>query len=422
MHRKSVKIRSMGKKQKECLECAGNPTIHWAAYTSALMTYLMKPFEGYLNLMSRVVDPISDKLTPSIPSIYESLAKIGFGHIYSEPPEKDSWKIKCMWEEAKKRGIKMRKFSLFKNSRGTYWAQITDEVTPNHVGGDTSSRAVCFDSLPRPDGPMSKALAWMDDKGIMRNKFTKAGIPVARGGVAVSERKGLKIFRSLNKPVITKPNLGSRSRHTTIHINTEEEFLKAFRSAKQLSPWVVIEEELKGMVFRGTIIGGKVAAVMRREPPHVIADGSHTVLELMEEANKNPKRHGPIFHEIPRSEEAEADLKLQNLNWESIPQRGRLVTLGQKVGRTTGASTTDVTNIIHPENIKLLEKIYSVLKEPLIGVDFIIEDIQRPWQEQQKCGVIECNSMPFIDLHHYPLFGEPQNVAGKLWDIIFPQT
>ncbi len=404
----------MMKGKEECIDCAGNPTVHWAAYTSVVMTYVMKPFEGYLSLMSKIVDPISHKLwNPIVPDFYNFITRMNLGYVDTEPSEKDSWKIRCMWEEAEKRGIKMRKFSFLKTSRGTYWAELDQ---------NGKRKVVCFDSLPRPDGPMSKALSWMDNKGIMRKRFSSLGIPVANGKVALTKNQGLRIFRSLSKPVITKPNLGSRSRHTTIHINTEEEFIKAFESAKQLSPWIVIEEELTGMVFRGTIIGGKVAAVMRREPPHVIGDGSHTVLKLMEKANQNPKRHGPIFHEIPKSAEAEEDLKLQNLNWQSIPEKGRLVTLGQKVGRTTGASTTDVTNIIHSENIKLLEKIYDVLKEPLIGVDFIIEDITKPWKEQKKCGVIECNSMPFIDLHHYPLFGEPQNVAGALWDIIFPQS
>ncbi len=404
----------MKKDHKECIDCAGNPTNHFASYSSAVITYIMKPLEGYLGLMSKIVDPISDKLlAPRMPSFYNFLANTKLGYIHTRRGEKDSWKIRCMWEEAEKRNIKMRKFSFFKNSRGTYFAEL---------GTGKNHKVICFDSLPRPAGPMSKALSWMDDKGIMRKKFAKLGIPVAKGQVVLSEKMGLKVFRSLEKPVITKPNLGSRSRHTTIHINSEEEFLKAFRSAKQLSPWVVIEEELKGMVFRGTIIGGKVVAVMRREPPHIIGDGKHTVLELIEQANKNPKRHGPIFHEISKSNEAEEDLKLQNLNWQSIPAKDRLVTLGQKVGRTTGASTTDVTDIIHPENVKLLEKIYSILKEPLIGVDFIIEDITKPWQDQNKCGIIECNSMPFIDLHHYPLFGEPRNVAGALWDIVFSQS
>lgn len=398
--------------KKECMECAGNPTSHWVSRVSAVMAYAMRPVDILLGSIMNTIEPFINKIfNPLVPKLCSFLASVNLGQIYDKPLEKDPWRIICLYEAANKKGISMRKFCFSKNSIGVYFA--------THHNGK-SRMVCCFDDLPKPNAPTSQALWWMDDKGLMRKKFAKVGIPVAYGGVALTKKAGLKIFRSLDKPVITKPNLGSRSRHTTTHINTEDEFLKAFDIAKQLSPLVVIEEELKGMVFRGTIINGKVAAVIRREPPHVIGDGSSTVLELMNTANENPKRRGPIFHKIEQGREAEDNLKFQNLNWYSVPGNGRMVTLGQKVGRTNGASTTDVTDIVHPDNKKLLEKVYAVIKDPLIGVDFIIEDIAKPWANQMKCGVIECNSMPFIDLHHYPLFGESQNVAGKLWDAVFP--
>ena len=107
---------------------------------------------------------------------------------------------------------------------------------------------------------------------------------------------------------------------------------------------------------------------------------------------------------------------------DSVPKKGELVTLNQKVSRGIGASTTDLTDEIHPENKRLLEKIGALLKDPLVGVDFIMRDVRVPWQEQSRSGVIECNSLPFIDLHHYPLNGEPRNVASALWDLIFPAS
>jgi cyanophycin synthetase len=97
-----------------------------------------------------------------------------------------------------------------------------------------------------------------------------------------------------------------------------------------------------------------------------------------------------------------------------------MVTLHEKVSRAYGASTTEMADV-HPENEKLFVKIAAVLDDPLVGVDFMIEDMAKPWYEQ-KCGVIECNSLPFIDLHHFPLKGSARNAAGAVWEMIFPDA
>jgi len=262
----------------------------------------------------------------------------------------------------------------------------------------------------------------MDNKAKMRKNFKAGGIPVAKGGVAVSKSGALKLFNELNHPVITKPNLGSRSRHTTTHINSPDGFAEAFRKAKQLSPWVIIEEELSGYVYRITIIGGKLVGALRREPPFVVGDGVMTVRELVEKENKNPKRHNGIFHEIALDVEADAELVRQNLKWESVPEKGRFITLNQKVGRGQGGSNTEMLPLVHPENIKLFEKMAGVLGDPLVGVDFIMQDIEKPWTEQKLCGAIECNSLPFLDLHHLPLYGEPLDPSSALWEVVFPKS
>ena len=194
--------------------------------------------------------------------------------------------------------------------------------------------------------------------------------------------------------------------------------MTAFRKAKQLSPWVVVEEELSGMVYRATLIGGELFGVIRREPPNVIGDGISTVRQLVDNENVRNERHGSIFHIIADGEAADAELVRQGLSWDSVPAPGQMVFLNQKVSRGVGASTTDVTEIVHPENKILFERIAKLLNDSLVGVDFIIEDITKPWHDTPACGVIECNSLPFIDLHHYPLNGSPRNAAGALWDIL----
>jgi len=207
-----------------------------------------------------------------------------------------------------------------------------------------------------------------------------------------------------------------------IHLNTPEDLKMGFKKAKKLSPLVVIEEELRGYLFRGTLVGEKLVGVVRRDQPEITGDGIHTVRELLNKENKRPEREGPIFHKITIDHETYVELARQKINLDDIPIKGRVITFSQKTSRGCGGTTTEVTNIIHPDNKEMLEHVGRFLKDPLVGVDFIIEDITKSWKEEQHCGVIECNSLPFIDLHHYPLFGKRDNVAGKLWDLVIPES
>ncbi len=118
--------------------------------------------------------------------------------------------------------------------------------------------------------------------------------------------------------------------------------------------------------------------------------------------------------------DAEKELLHWNKTPNSIPRFGEIIPIGQKTSRGCGGGITDVTDIIHKDNKELLEKAAHVVDDPIIGIDFIMDDITVSWKEQPRAGIIECNSAPFIDLHHFPLIGKPHNVAGKVWDIIYP--
>ena len=391
---------------KHCKDCEPAQEIHFVAYFSVVLGMLSEPFFNLMELFFKnTAEAISKKI--SFP-FFHLMTFLKLGHYIYEPDEHDSWRSKCFWIEAKNRGIKMYEFRL---------GPIGDIFIAEY-----KNKKITFDGLPRPGKEEAESLSWMDNKGIMKEKFMKEGIPVARGGVTWSFKKALEIFNKITKPVITKPNLGSRSRHTMIHLNTPSDLKIGFDKAKKLSPLVVIEEELRGYLFRGTLIGGKLVGVVRRDQPEVIGDGIHTLQELLDKENERPERAGPIFHKIPIDKEALVELDRQKIKLSDIPEKEKVVTFSQKTSRGCGGTTTEVTDIVHKDNKEMLEHIGSYLKDPLVGVDFIIEDITKSWHEEQHCGVIECNSLPFIDLHHYVLFGKPNNVAGKLWDLVMPES
>jgi hypothetical protein len=403
-----------------CPDCGPATVSHaierWNVRADSFFSFILKPME----LAWESIRPIVAFTKPGriAPAIFGIAAALGLGKIIRKPDEKNTDRTRVIWEEAERRGIDMREFRPLGLPRNIFFATYK---------GDTRA----FDGLPRPRLASDAAQDWMDDKGIILEIFKKAGIPMPRGGSAKTVKQAEKIFQEIvgekhagnavesggaADAVIVKPALGSRSRHTYMHLTSLDALRAAFLKAKEISPRVVIEEELPGFVFRVTLIGGKVAGVMRREPPHVIGDGKHTIRDLITEENKNPARHGPIFHEL---EVDPAMLALQKFTLDSIPQKNAMVVLHPKVSRSYGASTTEIEKI-HPDNLELFLKIAGVLSDPLVGVDFMALDMARSWREQ-KCGVIECNSLPFIDLHHFPLKGPVRNVAALVWDLVFPR-
>ncbi len=391
---------------RNCKDCEPAQESHFVAYTSVVLGWIDEPFFKFMEyVFKNTADKIADQL--SMPFFY-LMVFLRLGKFTYKPESTDTYRTKCFWEEATRRGIKMKQFHL---------GPVHDTFIAEFKG-----KKIQFDGLPRPAVETSPALMWMDNKGIMKKKFQKEGLPVARGGVAFTKRGAMKIFNRVDKPVITKPNLGSRSRHTMIHIDTPELLMIGFKKAKKLSPLVIVEEELKGFLFRGTLINKKLVGVVKRDQPEVIGDGVHTLQQLLDKENERPERAGPLFHKIKIDKEANEELERQKVKLEDVIENGKIITFSQKTSRGVGGTTTEVTDIIHPDNFEMLEHVGRFLNDPLVGVDFIMEDITKSWKTEQHCGIIECNSLPFIDLHHYPLFGAPVNVAGKLWDLVMPES
>jgi len=391
---------------KFCKDCEPAQEIHWIAYTSVLIGWLSQPlFNTAERLFKNLADKISDKISFPLMKLFIFLR---LAHYSNKPDAKDTYRTKCFWEEAQRRGIKMSEFKM---------GPVRDIFVAEY-----KNKKIIFEGLPRPVNKRSKSINWMDNKGIMKDKFQKEKLPVARGGVAWNFWQAKKIFKKITKPVITKPNLGSRSRHTTIHIKDLPGLSEGYKKAQKLSPFIIIEEELNGYLFRGTLVGKKLVGVVRRDQPEITGDGIHTLQELLAKENERPERFGPIFHKITIDQEAEKELKRQGVKMEDVLEKGRVIYFSQKTSRGCGGTTTEVSDLVHPDNKAMLEHVGNFLDDDLVGVDFIMEDITKSWQREQHCGVIECNSLPFIDLHHYPLFGKPNNVAGKLWDLVLPES
>ncbi|MDB4939761.1 MAG: Cyanophycin synthase [Candidatus Doudnabacteria bacterium] len=397
----------MQNQKTTCPDCGPSTVNHFLSKTILIIDWTLSPVNGFFMSITKTIINLLNHLGFRNIGInfFVFLSKVGLAQISEHNQEDNSDRTKCLWEAAEARGIKMYQIRILDKPTELFWSE------KNH-------KKLLFECLPRPL-PLSEAFYWMDDKGAMRKKFAEANLPIGIGEICFTYKHALEVLKKVNGSVITKPNVGSRSRHTTIHISNPEMLKKAFKIAKKLSPWVIVEQELKGTVYRVTLIGGELAAVMRRDPPFVIGDGISNLKELVLKENQNPKRHGPHFHEIPIDNFTDEEIARQGLTWNTIPENGKMIIVRNNIGRSSGGSNSDITDKVHPENKKLFEKIAKVVGDPIIGMDFIIEDMNKSWTEQYPCGAIELNSVPFLDLHHFPLYGNAVDASGKLWDFVY---
>jgi len=314
-------------------------------------------------------------------------------------------RARVLWEEALARGLQIKEIKPFGLGMDAYQVRLP------HAGG---KKDLIFFGLPRLDEYSNQALDWADDKWLLKKALIKAGLPVAPGKSVWNYGGALKTFRGLNKPVIVKPRSGSRGRHTTTYVYTEQQFKHAYKIAKQLCHWVIVEEHLEGAVWRGTVVDGKCVGMLGGDPPKVTGDGKSTIEQLI--AIVNQKKH-PEVKDIEINKKMHEFLGRNGISVDTVLPVGKLVYLNEKIGVNYGGSSFEAYEDTHPDILKMFEDAAAIINDPILGFDFICEDISKSWREQ-RCGIIECNGLPFINLHHDPLYGKPRNVAKHVWDYV----
>ncbi len=305
-----------------------------------------------------------------------------------------------IWNEAHRRGIEMEQIVMFKKYLDQYRARI---------GG----KWIYFQSIPTPHWLPQKGYVWMDDKFKLAQRLEENNIPAPKARRVASLRGAKKAFTELQKPLIIKPRLGSRGRHTTTNIKTEAELIEAYRIGRQIALELVVEEHLFGSIHRATVINGKLVGFFQANPPRVTGDGKHSIKELIEIQNKNrPEKIG----EIIISDDTISFIKRSGYELESILPAGITIDLTAKTGRFYGGYTKEMLPEIHPKLHKYLKKAGEVMEASIVGFDVIIPDPKQD-PDEQRWGIIECNSLPFIDLHYYAFEGPVIDLAKDIWDL-----
>jgi cyanophycin synthetase len=299
--------------------------------------------------------------------------------------------------------IRLNEYSLVQLGWGRYQQRIRATMTSK-----TSSLAVDI----------------AGDKDMTRRLLAAAGLPVPRGEIVRTEDEAVAAARRVGFPVVTKPLDGNHGRGVGLDLRTERAARAGFRRALQEARrgQVVVESYVTGNDYRVLVIGGRMVAIAQRVPAHVVGDGVHSVTELVDRTNEDPRRgigHEKVLTKIKVDAAAVALVKQQGFAMDDVPPKDAFVKLVATGNMSTGGISIDRTWEAHEENVEIAEEAARVVGLDVAGIDFLTPDITQPVRETGG-AIVEVNAAPGFRMHTHPTEGEPQYVAKHVVDLLFP--
>lgn len=249
-----------------------------------------------------------------------------------------------------------------------------------------------------------------------------ASIPVASGGICVDEEDLKEVVDKIGYPIVIKPLDGNHGKGASINVKKWEDAVEGLAYAKKYSYRVIVERFITGYDFRVLVIDNKLVAAAKREPAHVKGDGKQTIQQLIDETNADPRRgygHENVLTQIDVDRDTTDLLEKLNYTLETVPRKDEVVYLKSTANLSTGGTSVDVTDMMHPENIFLCERISRVIGLDICGVDIMAENLTQPLKENGGC-ILEVNAAPGFRMHLAPSEGLPRNVAAPVIDMLYP--
>jgi len=305
---------------------------------------------------------------------------------------------------AEKRGIpwlRLNQYSLVQFGHGRYQQRIQATTT-----GRTSNIAV--------------ELA--GDKEETNEILRDLGLPVPKQLIVRSEQDAVRAAERIGYPVVLKPLSGNHGRGVAINLRTPEEVEVGFQKASEHGRTIVVESYIEGFDHRLLVIDGKLVAAAKRVPGHVVGDGEHTIEQLVDIVNKDPRRgvgHEKVLTRLEFDHQAERLLAKLGYDRGTVPPEGEIVYLRSTANLSTGGTAIDVTDIIHPDNREMAVRAIKAIGLDIGGVDFLTRDISESYREAGG-GICEVNAGPGFRMHVAPSEGKPRDVAGPVIDMLFP--
>lgn len=248
------------------------------------------------------------------------------------------------------------------------------------------------------------------------------GVPVPKG-YRIREIDELEdVLERVGFPAVIKPLDGNHGKGATVGIKSLEEARIAWERAKEYSRWVIVEQQLQGSDFRALVVNNRLIAVAERVPANVTGDGRHTIRELIEITNQDPRRgygHENVLTQIDIDGQTMRLIKNAGYELDSVLPEGERLFLKTTANISTGGTAIDVTDEVHPKNVFLFERIAKIIGLDVAGIDIIAPNVSEPLKENGG-GIIEVNAAPGFRMHLSPSEGIGRNVAEHVVDMLFP--
>jgi cyanophycin synthetase len=311
----------------------------------------------------------------------------------------------CIVDEAAKRGIpfiRLNKQSLVQLGYGVNQKRIRATIAST-----TSNIAVDI----------------AGDKEETKLLLGAAEIPVPRGTVVRTEEGLDEAISKFGYPLVIKPIDGNHGKGNTTNINNREQAIKALEAARVYSRSVIVERFITGYDFRCLVINGKFICAALRTPASVVGDGKHNIQWLIEETNKDPRRgygHEKVLTQITIDQFTQKMLEDVGYTLDTIPEKGERVILKPTANLSTGGTSSDVTEEVHPANIFMFERIARIIGLDICGIDVMATDLKTPVSENGG-AILEVNAAPGFRMHIEPAEGIGRNVAEPVVEMLFPR-
>src|SRR5580704_7991917 len=303
-------------------------------------------------------------------------------------------------------------------ARGIPWLRLNDQSLVQLGHGKYQQRIQATVTGRTPH--ISVELA--SDKEETNKILAGLGLPVPQQELVQSEAQAVRAANRIGFPVVTKPYNGNHGRGISIRLTSDEEVAHGFDVAKQHSRSVIVETFLEGDDHRLLVVNGELVAATRRTPGHVLGDGEHTVEQLIDIVNQDPRRgvgHEKVLTRLELDAQALKMLERVGLTAESVPAKEQIVYLRSTANLSTGGTATDVTDVIHPDNREMAERAVRAIGLDVGGVDFLSKNITESYRTIGG-GICEVNAAPGFRMHVAPSEGTARDVAAPVIDMLFP--